>query len=307
MAGEPFLYSITVQGDGNTFPIEPPRLSSMHVEANLIDITYTDTLIDDNFYSTKSFIYSMVFNKEGTYQLDKNVVFAYFNPTSNKLVKLQSKKNIVVESSVEKNTLPKSGLYNVYPKMILLDASESMLMEDYQPNRLEVIKHGVRDFLTKRKSCDIGLIAFTGEAKLKQINKPDSCYAYSLFKDISFNYFPKIGTAIGDAMWLGCHALKKTPNPILVVIGDGENNAGICPLSLAINHAKKYGIKVYTIGVGTKGLVPLGHDAQGRPMIYTNTFVDKDLKQISLQTGGKYFWAKDVAAITSILKIIFPE
>jgi len=180
-------------------------------------------------------------------------------------------------------------------------------MEDYQPNRLEVIKHGVRDFLTSRRNCDIGLIGFTGGAKLMQISKQDSCYAYSLFKDISFNYFPKTGTAIGDAMWLGCHALKKTPNPIMVVIGDGENNSGICPVSLAINHAKKNGIKVYTIGIGTKGYVPLGHDAQGRPMIYANTFVDKDLKQISLQTGGKYFWAKNTAAITSILKIIFPE
>jgi Ca-activated chloride channel family protein len=91
----------------------------------------------------------------------------------------------------------------------------------------------------------------------------------------------------------------------LVIIGDGDNTAGHVSSINAAAEAKKLGIKIYTIGVGTSGVVPYGRDASGKPNMIDKTFTDKQLKEIAAKTGGKYYWAKDAMEVQRILGEIF--
>jgi Ca-activated chloride channel family protein len=114
------------------------------------------------------------------------------------------------------------------------------------------------------------------------------------------------GTAIGDAIWLAKNSFAKTKLPKkLVIIGDGDNTAGHLPPKFAAELALKDNIRIYTIGVGNKGLVPYGRDVSGKPNMIDDTFTDKDFKVISSITNGQYYWAKDEKEVTRILELIF--
>ncbi|MFN8888041.1 MAG: vWA domain-containing protein, partial [Cyclobacteriaceae bacterium] len=91
----------------------------------------------------------------------------------------------------------------------------------------------------------------------------------------------------------------------IVIIGDGDNTAGLLSPALASELAKKKNVAIYAIGVGSKGLVKFGKDHFGKPRFVDNSFSDEDFKKISLATGGKYYWAKDAVAIAEILQEIF--
>jgi Ca-activated chloride channel homolog len=98
---------------------------------------------------------------------------------------------------------------------------------------------------------------------------------------------------------------SNSPGKKIVLIGDGDNTAGFLTPTAVIEMALKYKVTIYTIGVGTLGLVQYGVDYFGRPQMVDNTFSDKDFKKIALATGGRYYWAKDAGSITSILREIF--
>jgi len=90
-----------------------------------------------------------------------------------------------------------------------------------------------------------------------------------------------------------------------VLLSDGGNNAGRVAPATAAEAASALGIKIYTIGVGKRGLVPYGVNAQGNPNLISDTFNDKDFQRIAKSTGGKYYYAKDAKAIANILGEIF--
>lgn len=88
---------------------------------------------------------------------------------------------------------------------------------------------------------------------------------------------------------------------MLILIGDGDNTTGITTPQLAIRIAKKYRIKIYAIGIGHKGLVSYGKDYFGRPNMVNNTFSDETLRNMSLATGGQYFWAEKEGDIVNFI------
>lgn len=305
--GQPVTYKVTLQSQGLTFPIQPPGFSMTNAKIDLVDINNNDTIIENTLHSSRTFLYSVTFNAAGAYDFTDKITFTYFDPKLGTLTKLRSTSRIDVKSISTNTNMAKSvARYKIYENIILLDISPSMMMEDYKPNRLGVSVRGIMEFLIGRTSCDIGLMTFSGDAKPYMINMPGICYSSELIRAIDFTTKMK-GTAIGDAIWQAKNALKLSENSRIIIIGDGDNTAGTCTPWIAATIAKKYNIKVYTIGVGTKGLVPMGKDSDGRPQMYAESFSDSIFKNISLQTGGEYYWVKNADQISAALRSIFPD
>jgi TonB family protein len=303
-AGVPIIYKVTITGNGsNTFPISAPELSTQSLEARLIDIQYYDTIDNDRYTSRRTFTYSLALQKTGSFDLSDKVTFSFFNPKKNKVTTLKSDKKVNVLPGVATLALKPESLYNMFSKLILVDVSKSMLFNDYHPTRLQSALDGTSEFLRNRKSCDIGIITFSGQARLHNIKTENMCYSDEVLQSIGYDSSRRSGTAIWDAIWFSKQAVNRTSPVVLVLIGDGENNSGSSTSELAVALARKYNIKIYTIGLGTNGPVTV----QGiTSYVYENFSDHKDLKRIALQTGGKYFWAKDAQSITLFLRQIFP-
>lgn len=304
-AGEAVTDKITIEGDGLSFPVEPPEVEMQNVKAQLQDIVDIDTLIQDQLQSSKTFIYQLIFEKSGVFDFNGIIGFRIFNPREKKVEVLQSKSRVTVYNAAKSDEVKLVRTFGSKNNFIAIDASESMQIEDYRVNRLGAVKSGLKQFLMSREDCGIGLILFGGDAKHFAMSDPDKCYTPGFIDSINFT-MNRRGTAIGDAIWLAQNSYaKNTLAKKLVIIGDGDNTAGYIPPKLAATLAKKHNITIYTIGVGTHGLVPYGIDDKGRPNMIDNTFTDKDFKIISSITNGKYYWAKDEQDIHRILKIIF--
>jgi Gram-negative bacterial TonB protein C-terminal/von Willebrand factor type A domain len=304
ITGQSISYKVSIMGKGLTFPVQPSKFLDRNISSVLIDQNDMDTIINNQYFSKKEFTYSLTFAQSDTYDLSSQVTYLSFDPDTKKIVKLAGKSKIQITKIFD--TSASRDLNSFFPKdnLIAVDISKSMQIEDYEPNRLGAVKDGLIGFFNGRRKCDIGLIVFGGDAK--QIdNKKEPCYSASLIQSIDQKMVRR-GTAIGDAIWLATHSVSKSTSPKkMVLIGDGDNTAGFLVPTAAIHFALKSKLSIYTIGVGSKGLVKYGLDQQGKPFMVDNTFSDVDLKRISLATGGKYFWAKDAEAITRILKEIF--
>lgn len=189
--------------------------------------------------------------------------------------------------------------------VLLIDLSSSMLAEDFQPqNRVEVAKATVKRFIAGRTSDRIGVVAFAAEA-LTQVPLTTD---YQVVMQAVDNLQPgqlEDGTAIGNAIATAANRLRNAPGKsrVMILLTDGVNNRGdIDPLTAA-KAAAAYGIKIYTIGVGTEGMapVPVGRGLYG--LRYENEPVEIDealLTKISRMTGGRYFRAHDAAALQNI-------
>jgi hypothetical protein len=304
--GDRVTYEVSISGDGLTFPVHPPVIKMLNVRSQLQDIIDIDTLMEEQLQSSKTFVYELIFEKPGVYDFNGKIGFTYFNEASKKQVTLKSNSKVTVSGPVSSHPVETIKIFGSKTNFIAVDASQSMQIEDYSPNRLGAVKTGLQEFLVNGKRCEIGLILFGGDAKHYTLSTPDSCYAKSLLDSIGFNFVTN-GTAIGDAIWLAKNSFAETTLPKkLVIIGDGDNTAGRIPPKFAAEIAKKYNIKIYTIGVGKTGLVPFGRDLYGRQNMIDNTFTDKDFKTISSITNGQYYWAKDEQEVSRILKMIFP-
>jgi hypothetical protein len=304
VAGEPFLYHFTISGDAVLLPMDPPRPKADGVEIRLENIEDIDTLRDNTLYSRRTFTYKVLALVPGTYSLQNAISVSFFNTSTGKIEKLVSKKIFSVLSGTKPPQPGISERFFTVNHCILFDASTSMQVEDYKPNRLEAVKLGLLEFLNKTKSCDIGIFAFSRYVASISLPNDSGCYdERAIFEQ---SVLPIQGTAIGNAICLSVFALK--PDAIgkkVVVIGDGDNTAGPIGLQFAIDHAKKNNIKVYTIGVGKRGLVPYGIDVHGEPNLIADTFKDKDFQRIAKATGGKYFYAKDAQEVANVLSDIF--
>lgn len=187
--------------------------------------------------------------------------------------------------------------------VVVLDVSGSMGAEDFQPkDRLTVAKQVVQQFVAGRTGDRIGIVVFSGGAMVRSPLTTDRRMLASLIDAVELNALPD-GTAIGVAMANAAARLRASPakSRVMLLVTDGVNNAGeIDPLSAAAL-ARGLGIKIYTIGVGSAGVVPVPMpqvDPQTRRRtvrrILMNVPVDEELlRRIAAQTGGKFYKATD--------------
>ena len=193
--------------------------------------------------------------------------------------------------------------------VVSLDVSLSMLAKDFKPNRIEVAKEVLSDFIDARPNDKIGLVIFGGEAFTQCPLTTDHKIIKNMFADIKAGMLDQ-GTAIGLGLADGVARVKdsKAKSKVVILISDGKSNTGeIAPLTAA-EIAKTFGVRVYCIGVGTKGkaLQPVALYPNGE-MEYDYVDVDIDdetMTQISKMTGGKYFRATNKEALESTYKEI---
>jgi Ca-activated chloride channel family protein len=175
-----------------------------------------------------------------------------------------------------------------------LDISGSMMAEDFKPNRLEAAKEVISEFIDMRPNDRVGMVIFSGESFTQCPLTTDHTVIKNLIHDIK-NGMIEDGTAIGDGMATAVNRLKDSPavSKVIILLTDGENNAGsIDPLSAA-DIAKTFGIRIYTIGIGTIGMAPMPVETPfGRRYQDVPVRIDEpSLQQIAKITGGEYFRA----------------
>ena len=187
--------------------------------------------------------------------------------------------------------------------MMAMDISTSMLAQDLKPNRLEAAKDVAAAFINGRPHDNIGLVVFAAESFTQCPLTIDHGVLLNLFKGIQPGIIED-GTAIGLGLANAVSRIKdsQAKSKVIILLTDGVNNTGeIAPVTAA-GIAKTFGIRVYTIGVGTKGEAPYPFQtAYG--IQYQNVPVEIDeptLKQISATTGGQYFRATDNASLKEI-------
>lgn len=187
--------------------------------------------------------------------------------------------------------------------MMAMDISTSMLAQDLKPNRLEAAKDVAAAFINGRPHDNIGLVVFAAESFTQCPLTIDHGVLLNLFKNIQPGIIED-GTAIGLGLANAVSRIKdsQAKSKVIILLTDGVNNTGeIAPVTAA-GIAKTFGIRVYTIGVGTKGEAPYPFQtAYG--IQYQNVPVEIDeptLKQISATTGGQYFRATDNVSLKEI-------
>jgi len=178
--------------------------------------------------------------------------------------------------------------------VMALDVSGSMLAMDLQPDRLEAAKEVASEFIAGRQNDRFGLVIFSGETFTQCPLTTDHRVIINLFKDIKSGMIED-GTAIGDGLATAVNRLKESTavSKVIILLTDGVNNMGsLDPLSSA-DIAKIYGVRIYTIGVGTEGMAP--YPVQTPFGIQTQNLEvkidEKLLQQVAAMTDGKYFRA----------------
>jgi len=195
--------------------------------------------------------------------------------------------------------------------IIAMDISGSMLAQDLKPNRLDASKKIAIDFINKRQNDRIGLVVFSGESFTQCPLTTDYNTLINLFNDIEYGMVDD-GTAIGDGLGNSINRLmdSEAKSKIVILLTDGENTKGkISPLTAAdIAASDSINIKVYTIGVGTKGMAksPIAIDFNGRFVYdYVEVKIDeKTLTEIANKTGGEYFRATNNESLEGIYNTI---
>lgn len=181
---------------------------------------------------------------------------------------------------------------------LAIDVSASMLARDLKPNRLEATKKVASEFIKGRPSDRMSLVIFAGESYTQTPLTSDHRIMLNGLESLRHGRIED-GTAIGMGLATAVNRLKdsKAKSKVVILMTDGENNAGeIDPLTAA-QLAEQFNLRTYTIGVGTKGTAPTpaAYDMRGN-IIYRNLPVNIDeelLQQIANQTGGRYFRATD--------------
>jgi len=181
--------------------------------------------------------------------------------------------------------------------VMAIDVSSSMLAQDLKPNRLVALKRVASEFIDDRLSDRIGLVVYAGESYTKTPITNDKSIIKLALEDIKYENLIEDGTAIGMGLATAVNRLKdsKSKSKIIILLTDGVNNSGFIDPKIATELAVEYGIKTYTIGLGSNGnarapvgILPNGSFKYG----ITKVEIDEDLlKEISKSTGGIYFRA----------------
>lgn len=190
--------------------------------------------------------------------------------------------------------------------VMAIDVSASMLAKDLLPNRLEALKKVAADFIDGRPNDRIGLVEYAGEAYTKTPITSDKSIVLRSMRDIKYNTIIEGGTAIGMGLATSVNRLKdsRAKSKVIILLTDGVNNGGFIDPKIASELALEYGIKVYTIGLGTNGtaLSPISINPNGT-FRYGRQQVEIDeelLKEIAEVTGGKYFRATNNKKLAEI-------
>jgi Ca-activated chloride channel family protein len=224
-------------------------------------------------------------------------------------------RNLLLASMIVALSRPRSGAHaedvtsegiNI---VLTIDLSSSMLAQDFQPqNRLEVAKEVVKRFIAARSSDRIGVVAFAAEALTQVPLTTDYPVVTGAVDNLAAGQLED-GTAIGTAIATAANRLRDAPgrSRVMILLTDGENNRGSIDPRTAAKAAAVFGIKIYTIGVGTEGMapVPVGRGLFG--LRYENRLVRIDeplLIDIAKTTGGRYYRARDAAALQRIYQEI---
>jgi len=193
--------------------------------------------------------------------------------------------------------------------VISFDVSASMLAKDFEPDRLEAAKKLGIEFIKGRPTDRIGLVIYEGEAFTQCPLTTDHRVLIDLFSKVKTGMIDG-GTAIGMGLATAVNRLRESDakSRVIILLTDGVNNAGSIPPLTAAEIAREFGIRVYTIGVGTRGraLSPTGIFPNGQ---YKYEYVDVDIdeplmQQIAEITGGEYFRATDNKKLAEIYATI---
>jgi Ca-activated chloride channel homolog len=192
--------------------------------------------------------------------------------------------------------------------MISMDISSSMLAQDFQPDRLEAAKQVASEFIAGRQNDRIGLVVFSAESFSQCPLTSDHAVLVNLFNNIESGMLED-GTAIGMGLSTAISRLKDSnaKSKVIILLTDGVNNRGAIDPLTAAEMAKTYGIRVYTIGLGTRGMAPAPvRDQYGNSrMLYVPVEIDEDiLRKIAGMTDGMYFRATDKEKLRAIYQEI---
>ncbi|MEN9909368.1 MAG: hypothetical protein RLZZ540_2517 [Bacteroidota bacterium] len=181
--------------------------------------------------------------------------------------------------------------------VMAVDVSGSMLAKDLKPNRMEALKRVAADFVEQRPNDRIGLVVYASEAYTKTPVTSDKAVVEQAIESIKYDNVLQDGTGIGMGLATAVNRLKdsKAKSKVIILLTDGVNNAGFIEPETAADIAKQYGIKVYTIGIGTNGMAefPYAIGANGQ-FLFQMMKVEIDerlMKSIAQKTDGKYFRA----------------
>ncbi len=189
--------------------------------------------------------------------------------------------------------------------MLVMDLSSSMLAQDFKPDRLEVSKKVASEFVSKREYDRMGLAVFSGEAFTQTPLTTDHGVVQEFLSKLEVGILED-GTAIGMGLATAVNRLKesKAESKVIILLTDGDNNAGYIKPLTAAEIAQEFNIRVYTIGVGTIGnaLTPVSRRSDGRYIFgLTAVNIDEDLlRKIADMTGGKYFRATTAESLQAI-------
>ena len=192
--------------------------------------------------------------------------------------------------------------------VIALDVSGSMLAEDFKPNRLEASKQVAMDFISERPYDRIGLVIYGGESFTQCPLTTDHDVLLNLFGDIK-NGMIEDGTAIGMGLATAVNRLKDSEaiSKVAILLTDGSNNSGSIPPVTAAEIAREFGVRVYTIGVGSNGTAPMPMKDQFGRTHYQDMEVkidEKTLKEIASIADGQYFRATNKKNLENIYQEI---
>jgi len=221
-------------------------------------------------------------------------------------------RNIALASFIVALARPRSGAHTETQTseginiVLAIDLSSSMLALDFRPaNRIEVAKDKVKQFIARRTSDRIGIVAFAGEALTQVPLTTDYPVVMQAVSNLQAGQLED-GTAIGNAIATAANRLRDAPGKsrVLILLTDGVNNRGSIEPLVAAKAAAAYGIKIYVIGVGSVGMapVPVGRNPNGS-LRYEFQPVQIDealLTNIARMTGGQYFRARDASSLQNI-------
>ena len=190
--------------------------------------------------------------------------------------------------------------------VMAVDVSGSMLAKDLKPNRMEALKRVAADFVEERPNDRIGLVVYASEAYTKTPVTSDKAVILDAINGIKYDNVLQDGTGIGMGLATAVNRLKdsKAKSKIVILLTDGVNNAGFIEPETASGIAKQYGIKVYTIGIGSNGMAMFPYAvAPNGQFLFQMMKVEIDeqlLKSIARKTDGKYFRATSNSKLAEI-------
>lgn len=210
------------------------------------------------------------------------------------------------QSPIEESRIETEGVDII----LAVDASGSMAAEDFvlnaqRYNRLEAVKRVMQDFIRVRQSDRLGIIAFAGRAYTVCPLTLDHAWLIDNIERIELGVIEEDGTAIGSAIASALNRFRdsQAKSRILILLTDGRNNAGAVDPLKAAEAAKTLGIKIYTIGAGSRGFAPYPAQDFFGNTVYRQIQADIDedtLMKIAEQTDGEYFRATDMKSLKNI-------